>query len=82
MITGLCVFQNRALRKILGSKRNSATRFETANEQLHKLCYSPNITQLIKSRMLWVTYGTHGYTGRSIQGFGGETRRKAITWKT
>jgi len=34
------------------------------NEQLYEICYSPNIAQLIKSRMRWETHLAHMEEGR------------------
>jgi hypothetical protein len=50
------VFENRALRRIFGSKREEVTGDwrQLNNEQLHKLYFSPNIIRMIKSRrMRW-----------------------------
>jgi hypothetical protein len=52
----LKVFERRLLRKIGGSKREEGTgewrRFH--EKELHDLYFSPNIIQMIKSRMRWV----------------------------
>jgi len=55
------VFPNRVLRKILGSKRNEVPgdSMRLHNEQLYEMCYSPNIAQLIKSRMRWEMHLAH-----------------------
>jgi hypothetical protein len=50
------VFENRVLRKILGPKRDEATREwkKLHNEELNGLYCSPNIFRIIKSRrMRW-----------------------------
>jgi hypothetical protein len=50
----LRVFENRVLRKMLGPKRDEATSDwrKLHNEELHDLCSSPNIVQVIKSRKM------------------------------
>ena len=55
------MFPNRVLRKILGSKRNKVPwdSWRLHNEQLHGMCYSPNIAQLFTSRMRWETHLAH-----------------------
>jgi hypothetical protein len=57
----LTVFENRALRRIFGPKRNEVTGEwrKLHNEELHILYSFPNIIMQIKSR-LGGTYGTHG----------------------
>jgi hypothetical protein len=57
----LRVFENRALRRIFGPKRNEVTGEwrKLHNEELHILYSSPNIIMQIKSR-LGGTCGTHG----------------------
>jgi len=47
------------------------------------VCFSPNINQVIKSRMMkgW-TCGTLGKEGKYVQSFGKEIRREETTWKT
>jgi hypothetical protein len=50
------VFENRALRRILGPKRDEVTGGwrKLHNEELHKLYFSPNVIRMIKSRrMKW-----------------------------
>jgi hypothetical protein len=50
------VFENRALRRIFGPKRDEETGVwrKLHNEELHNLCCSPNIIRTIKSgRMRW-----------------------------
>jgi len=52
----LRVFENRVLRKIIGSKRDEVTGEwrELHNEELNDLYCSPNIVRVIKSRrMRW-----------------------------
>jgi hypothetical protein len=53
---GLGVFENRALRRISGPKRDEVTGEWTKlhNEELHDLYSSPNVIRIIKSRrMTW-----------------------------
>jgi hypothetical protein len=50
------VFENRALREILGPKRDEASEGQRKlhNEELHNLYSSPNTIRMIKSRrMRW-----------------------------
>jgi hypothetical protein len=50
------MFENRALRRILGPKRDEVTGSwrKLHDEELHNLYYSPNIIRMIKSRsMRW-----------------------------
>jgi hypothetical protein len=52
----LRVLENRVLRRIFGPKRDEMTGAwrKLHNEELHNLCFSPNITRMIKSRrMRW-----------------------------
>jgi hypothetical protein len=48
------VFENRALRRIFGPKRDDMTgdRRKLHNEDLHNLYSSPNIIRMIKSRRM------------------------------
>jgi hypothetical protein len=51
------VFENRVLRRILGSKRDEVTGEwrKLHNEELRDLCSSPGVIRMIKSRrMRWV----------------------------
>jgi hypothetical protein len=70
------VFENRALRRIFGLKRDEVTRKwgKLHSEEPNDLYCSPNIVRVIKSRIL----RRLGYVAcrggeRCIQGFGGET---------
>ena len=74
----LRVFENRALRRIFGHKREEVTGEwrKLHNEELNDLYCSPNIVRVIKSRRV----GLAGHVARMvkrrggrIQGFGGET---------
>jgi hypothetical protein len=50
------MFENRVMRRIFGPKRNEVTGGwrKLHNEELHNLCFSPNIIRIIKSRrMRW-----------------------------
>jgi hypothetical protein len=51
----LRVLENRALRRILGPKRDKATGEwrKLHNEELNDLYSSPSIIRMIKSRMMW-----------------------------
>ena len=72
----LRVFENRALRRIFGPKRDGVTGEwrKLHNEELNDLYCSPNIVRVIKSRrMKWA--GHIARTGREdvCTGFGGKT---------
>jgi hypothetical protein len=47
------------------------------NEELHNLYSSPDIIWQVGGAC-----GTHGTGEKSLQGFGGEARKKETTWKT
>ena len=69
----LRVFENRVLRKLLGSIKDEVTAEwrRLLSEKLYVLYCSPNVVRVIKSRrMSWARY--MGRMG-DIQGFGGET---------
>jgi hypothetical protein len=81
----LRVFENRALRRIFGPKRDEVTGEwrKLHNEELHNLYSSPNIIRQIKSRrMKWAGYVARMGEERKVRSVGGKTRRKETTWKT
>jgi hypothetical protein len=55
----LRVFEKRVLRRTFGPKRDEVTEEwkKLYNEKLHYLYCSPNIVQVIKSRMRWAGQG-------------------------
>jgi PAS domain-containing protein len=71
----LRVFENRALRRIFGLKREEVTVDwrKNFNEELHDLCSSPNVIRVIKSRRMgWSEHMAHVWERRTMQGFGWE----------
>jgi hypothetical protein len=52
----ISLLENRALRRIFGSKREEMARDwrRPHNEELHKLCPSQNVIRVIKSRGDWI----------------------------
>jgi len=75
------VFENRVLRRICGPKRKEVTGEwrQLHNEELTDLYSSPNIIQVIKSRIRWAGHAAHMGERRSIQGFGGNPWVKEAT---
>jgi hypothetical protein len=72
----LRVFENRALRRIFGSKRDELTGElrKLHNEKLNDLYCSPNITRMFKyRRMKWAEHAGLWGRGEMRTGFGGET---------
>jgi hypothetical protein len=71
------VFENKVLRRILGSKRDEVTGEwkKLHNEELNDLFYSPNIVRAIKMDKNEMGGACSAYGGeeRLIQGFGGKT---------
>jgi hypothetical protein len=78
------VFENRALRRIFGPKRDEVTGewSKLHNEELHNLYSSPDIIRQVKANEVGGARGTHGRGDKIVQGFGGKARRKETTWKT
>jgi hypothetical protein len=82
------VFQNRALRRIFGPKRDEVTGGwrKQPNVELHSLYSSPNIIRMIKSRrMRCQACSTNEGEEKCIYSIGGkarrmETTRKSKTW--
>jgi hypothetical protein len=77
----LRVFENRALRRIFGPKRDEIIvgRRILYNEERHNLYSSPNIIRIIKTMRMRKTRhracSTHGGEEERIQGSGGKSRR-------
>jgi hypothetical protein len=72
----LRVFENSVLMKIFGSKGDEVTEElgRLHNEELYDLYFSPNIIQVIKSRLRMTgNVACMGEKERCIKGFGGET---------
>jgi hypothetical protein len=67
----LRLFENRVLRRIHGPKRDKVTgkRRKLYNEELNDLYSSPNIVQVIKSRIRWARHVACMGEQRCIQGF-------------
>jgi len=80
----LRVFDNRVQKKVFGSKRDEVTGEwrKPHNEEINDLYCSPNIVRVVTSRMRWAVHVARmGGEERRIQGFGGETCCKEVTWK-
>jgi hypothetical protein len=79
----LRVFENRALRRIFGPKRDEVTGvWRKHKEELHNV-YSFTIVRVIKSmKMRWAGHVARMGMQSSVQGFGGETGGKETTGKT
>jgi hypothetical protein len=77
----LRVFENRVLRRIFVPKRDEVTGewSKLHNEELHNLYSCPNIIRQVKANEVGGTCGTHGRGEKSVQGFGGKSRRKETT---
>jgi hypothetical protein len=72
---GLRVFENGALRKVFGSKREvSGSWRKLHNDELHNLYSSLNIVRVIKARRLrWVGHVAHMEEGRIVY--------RVLVWK-
>jgi hypothetical protein len=77
------VFENRALRRIFGPKRDEVTGEwrKLHNEELHNLYSSPDIIRRMKSRRKKLAGRVARMGEKSVQGFGGKARRKESSWK-
>jgi hypothetical protein len=79
----LRVLENRFLRIILGPKRDDVTgEWRTFHdEELHNLYSFPNIIRQIqvKTNQVGRACDTHGRGEKSVQGFGGKSRKKGTT---
>jgi hypothetical protein len=80
----LMVFENRVLRRIFGPTRDEVTGEwrKLHNEELYNLYSSPDIIRQVKANEVGMSCGTHGRGEISVQGFGGEAKRKENTRKT
>jgi hypothetical protein len=81
----LRVFENRVPRRTFESKRDEVTEEwrKLHNEELHNLYSSPGIIRQIKSRRIrWGACDTHARGEKTVQGFGGKSRRKDTIRKT
>jgi hypothetical protein len=78
------VFENRALRRIFGPKRDdvSGELRKLHIEELHILYSFPNIRQIRSRRMRWAGHVARMGGERSVQGLGGKARNKETTGKT
>jgi hypothetical protein len=73
----LRVFENRVLRRIVGSRREEVTGDwrKLHNEEIHNLYSFVDIISQVKANEV-------GVAEKSVQGFGGKARRKVTTGKT
>jgi hypothetical protein len=80
----LTVFENRVLRRTFGHKRDEVTGEwrKLHNEELHNLYSSPDIIRQVKANEVGSACGTHGRRKKTVQGFGGNARRKETARKT
>jgi len=80
------VFENRALRRIFGTKRDEVTGDwrKLHNEELSDLYSSPNVVRVMKSRrMRWARHLAHmAVRGEACTGFWWGNLRKETTGET
>jgi hypothetical protein len=80
----LRVFENRALRRIFGLKRDEVTAESRKlhNGELYNSYSSPNMIRQVKSRRMKGAGHVARMREKDVQGFGGKVLRKEITRKT
>jgi hypothetical protein len=80
----LRVFENRVMRGIFGPERDEVTGDwrKLHNEELHNLHSCLDIIRQVKAYEVGGVCGTYWGGEKSVQGFGGKSRRKETTGKT